>query len=478
MGDEINRSHFNHQDFIRFQRSLSEETALLKEMFRQEGVHRQGNIAGLELEAWLIDEDLMPTPINEVYLDALDSGLVSPELARFNIELNTPPRRIEGRVFSDMLSDLDKNWNICRQVAMTRFDADLVMIGILPTLSDEHLTLDNMSRMLRYRALNEQVMRLRHGIPMKLDIKGEDHLVSEHHNVMLEAATTSFQVHLQVDPEYSVRYYNASMLASAATVAVSANSPYLFGQDLWDETRIPLFEQSVATSGIPGHAGVQRVGFGTGYARDSLLEAFEENLEHFPVLLPMEFSEAADEFRHLRLHNGTIWRWNRPLIGFDEQQRLHLRIEHRVIPAGPSMVDMIANQAFYYGLSRTLATMEQAPEHDLDFNDCRNNFYQAARYGLDAEVQWLHGRHGKLHELLREQLLPLARQGLEAWDIDADEVDQYMQVIEERLAKSQTGCHWQRQWVSKNGNDMSGLVQAYIEQQNTGKPVSEWSVQE
>ena len=208
-----------------------------------------------------------------------------------------------------------------------------------------------------------------------------------HLDVMLESATTSFQIHFQVPLDLAVRVYNASIIASAPMVAISANSPFMFNKDLWSETRIRLFEQSVEVGGYEdgSHGPMRRVTFGSGYARESLYECFFENLEHYPVLLPTLFDDEVEELSHLRLHNGTLWRWNRPLIGVDNGD-YSLRIEHRVVPAGPSIIDAVANAAFYYGLTYELSFMEQAPEQQMGFDRARDNFYNAARLGLDSQI--------------------------------------------------------------------------------------------
>jgi gamma-glutamyl:cysteine ligase YbdK (ATP-grasp superfamily) len=322
------------------------------------------------------------------------------------------------------------------------------------------------------------VLRLREGAPLELNIQGREHLKTRHGNVMLESATTSFQIHLKVELAAAVRSYNAAILVSAPLVAVSANSPFLFGRDLWDETRIPLFEQSVAVGGFAGvaHGPLRRVSFGTGYARHSLLECFVENERHFPVLLPILFDEADTSLPHLRLHNGTIWRWNRPLLGFDADGTPHLRIEHRVIPGGPTMVDEVANMAFYFGLVAALVGQEEAAEDQLPFAAARDNFYAAARDGLEAPVQWLDGRRHGMAWLVRERLLPLATRGLEQLGIDAAQAARYLGIIDRRVAHGCTGAGWQRAFVARHGRDMSALTQAYWERQESGVPVHEWDI--
>lgn len=477
MGQEISGGRFHKQDFVRFSQRLAEEGALLQRHFEEQRLSRRHGVGGFELEAWLVDSAGRPAPINERYLALLgDSALYSPELSQFNIELNSTPLPLAGDALARMHAELDNNWSHCRQVAR-QLDADLVMIGILPTVSPRMLTLEHMSRMTRYRALNEQVLRLRQGRPLELDIVGEQHLQALHGDVMLEAATTSFQIHLQVAQEKSVRYYNAMLILSAPMVAIGANSPLLFGKRLWHETRIPLFEQAVAIGGIADAAAgpLRRVSFGSGFARHSLIEVFQENKEHFPVLLPVDLEEPVERFSHLRLHNGTIWRWNRPLVGFDEDGAAHLRIEHRVLPAGPTVLDTIANAALFHGLSCSLAEQRDAPEQQLDFALARDNFYAAARYGLNAGITWLDGRHGRAGELLA-QLLPQALEGLLRLGCDRAISEYYLSIIEQRLLNGQTGAAWQLAWLDKHGEDAAALVSAYRERQNSGLPVHEWDL--
>jgi hypothetical protein len=356
-------------------------------------------------------------------------------------------------------------------------DCHLAMIGILPTVRQSDLSMAHISAMKRYAALNEQVLRLRDGKPLRLNIHGVDVLHAEHNDVMLESATTSFQIHLQVPLENAMRAYNASIILSAPLVAVSANSPFLFGKDLWAETRIPLFEQSVEVGGYGGvaHGPLRRVTFGSGYARKSMLEVFMENLDHYPVLLPELIDEPLEKFANLRLHNGTLWRWNRPLIGIDNGKH-HLRIEHRVVPAGPSIIDSIANAALYYGLVNFYTHCEIAPEVQLPFEIARDNFYHAAQHGLDASLVWADGKKHPVRHLVLDKMLPLAYGGLADLGIDKSDADRYLGIIESRVKNNCNGAAWQRAFVAKHGTDMRALIEAYVERQNSGAPVHEWGL--
>lgn len=476
MGQEITEARFTRQDFEQFHQRLTEETRLLGQWFAENQFRSCEPVAGIELEAWLVDQQYQPAPINAQFLGDLDSPLVSPELATFNVEFNIDPQNLRGDALSHMTSDLEQNWQQARTVARN-LDADLVMIGILPTVENRHLVMENLSAMNRYVALNHEILRQRGGRPLKLDIHGPDILRTEHMDVMLESATTSFQIHLQVSPEYATRAYNASMIASAPLVAVSANSPYLFGKDLWAETRIPLFEQAVESGGYEkdAHGPMRRVTFGSGYVRQSLLECFQENLDHYPVLLPTSFESPPGEMAHVRLHNGTLWRWNRPLIGFENSKPL-LRIEQRVVPAGPTIIDSFANAAFYYGLTHTLYHMETPPENILDFATTRDNFYRSAQLGLDAHIVWLDGNKHPAQSLILKTLLPMAYDGLDNLGINYQEADKYLGIIEKRVQNGCNGASWQRAFVARHGNNMKNLLIAYMERQQSAIPVHEWKI--
>ncbi len=472
MGQEISDSHFDSDDFAAFEERLGRETLLLCRWL-QEGRFKSGpNMGGFELEAWLVDRAARPAGIVEEYLQHLNSPMVVPELATFNLELNGSPRELNGSALSVMQQELTETWDRCDTVA-AKLDARLIMIGILPTARESDFTLANMSPLHRYHALNEQVLVRRGGRPLHLDVAGDDELVLEQNDVMLEAAATSFQIHLKIDVDEGVRFYNASKILAAPLVAVSANSPYLFGADLWDETRIPLFEQAVAV----GESRLnQRVTLGVRYLDDSIAECFQANWRRYPVLLPRLMDEPEESLAHLRLQNGTIWRWVRPLIGFDADGEPHLRLEHRVAPAGPSIIDSIANAAFYFGTVSVLARQQDPPETMLPFAQAQANFYNAAKNGLRAEIQWTGGKSVKMPELCEQILLPLARNGLLSLGIDGDEADYWLGIIRERVASGRNGAAWQRAWVAKYGANMQGLTETYLDNQASGRPVHEWTV--
>lgn len=473
MGQEIPDSSFNEDAFVEFARRLADETVLLSQ-WEQAGELRGDDFRlGYELEGWLVGDDAMPAPDNQRFLETMADDMVVPELARFNFELNAKPLDFGAGMFDAMQHSLLSRWQRCQTAAQV-CGLHALSIGILPTVRRSDLTLDNISAMTRYKALNEQVFRLRNGRPIQLKIDGAEALSLQHNDVMLEAGATSLQIHLQVGSDRAVRAFNASKIASAAMVALGANSPFLFERQLWAETRIPLFEQAVAV-GQSDYS--KRVTFGIRYAENSIIECFEANRDRYPILLPDISGSDPDPLAHLRLHNGTVWRWNRPLVGFDgPAKKPHYRIEHRVVAAGNSSVDMVADTAFFIGLMMGLMHAEVAPETQLPFEAARDNFYQAARYGLQAQNRWLDGHCGPLDELILQKLLPMAGEGLVSIGLHADEISRWLSIIEQRLAVGQTGAAWQIGWIEKYGKDWPALVQAYIEQQQKDVPVHRWSL--
>jgi gamma-glutamyl:cysteine ligase YbdK (ATP-grasp superfamily) len=476
MGQEISLSQFDESDFERFYQKLKQETNLLNQLIEQNACSTRQPVAGFEIEAWLIDENMRPSPINEYYLTTLNHPLASAELAKFNIEFNSTPTPLTDDVFSCLHEQLQDTWNVAHQHAQT-LDSNVLMIGILPTLKPSDLNLSNMSNMNRYRALNEQVLHSR-GKPIHIDITGVEHLKFEHDDVMLESATTSFQLHIQLPLKMAHHFYNASIIASAPMVALCANAPFLFGKELWHESRIPLFEQAVESGGYFGasQGPIRRVSFGSGYVRHSIMECFQENLDHFPVLLPVEQNSAVEAFGHLRLHNGTIWRWNRPLVGFDEDGTPHIRVEHRTPAAGPSVIDSIANAAFYYGLAKSLCDEIMTKGQLLPFAQAKDNFYQAARYGLEGSIIWFDGKKQRLPHLLLNELLPEATSGLESLGVCHADIDYYLDIIRQRIENKQNGCQWQRQYINEHNHDFTDMTRHYLNNQVIGNPVSTWTM--
>ncbi|MEQ8234825.1 MAG: hypothetical protein RLW61_22015 [Gammaproteobacteria bacterium] len=468
MGEEIATTTFCAADFERFAARLDDETAALAALFEAGTLSDSGYTWGFELEAWLLDHGLHPTPVNAALLDALGRDDVVPELSRFNVELNTAVRDFAPHTFSAAERDLTTQWSACNAVAHG-LDANMVAIGSLPTIRDADLSIDNISPLKRYYALNHELLAANRGRPLQIRIEGRERLTLSHADVMLEAAATSFQVHLKTPWSLAHRYYNASLALSAPVLAAAANAPLLFDRLLWEETRIPLFEQAIA--GVAGPAAaVPRVTFGSGYLDHTLFECFAENRRAFPVLLPIGFDESPAALRHLRLHNGTIWRWNRPLVGFDGDG-VHVRLEHRALPAGPSLADMIANAALYLGATHEWVMRDCVAR--VTASDARANFYAAARHGLDATLRRDGGTCAARAWLL-DEIVDDADAGLARLGIAAEERARYLGIVRARVASGQTGAAWQRACYLAQGRDAYALMAAYCELQRSGAPVHEW----
>ncbi len=364
------------------------------------------------------------------------------------------------------------------------------MIGILPSLREADVSQETMSANPRYWLLNEQILAAR-GEDARIAIDGPEHLLTHVDNIMPEAACTSVQCHLQVSPEAFGSYWNAAQAVAGVQVALSANSPFLFGKELWRETRITLFQQATDTRPVELQTqGVRpRVWFGERWIT-SVFDLFEENIRYFPALLPL--CEDADpvaeldaggipELAELTLHNGTVYRWNRPVYAVMDGKP-HLRVENRVLPAGPTVADVTANAAFYYGLVRALAEAERPIWTQMSFAAAGENLLEAARHGIDAHLYWPGLGVVSATELTLRRLLPLAREGLRRWEVDSCQAERCLGIIEQRCLTARTGATWQAETVHalerKNGMDrpaaLRAMTQRYIELMHSNEPVHNW----
>ena len=479
MGSNIGRGFFSETDFRRFRKNLRKETRILMDWLSSDVFEKSEEMCGIELEGWLVNESYAPAPRNEEFLEKVNSSLVVPELSKYNFEINTNPHPFDKNLPAYLHQELATTWSSCVNNAET-MGCKVLMIGILPTIEDRMLTLEHISPLQRYAALNREILRSRKRKPLKIHIEGERETLNiTHHDVMAEAATTSLQIHLQVPPETAGRQYNIAQILSAPMVALTANAPFLFGRELWHETRIPLFEQAVKLPSFRDKTGriISRVTFGSGYVRNSLREVFLENLDGFPVLLPDTFDEDFNRLSHLRLHNGTIWRWNRPLIGLNDSGTPHLRIEHRVPSAGPSIPDIIANILFFYGTLCHLLEQEKPPEQEIPFESARKNFYMAAKEGLDARIVWRKGQRFPVREILLEELLPGAGICLRKKGLDPDQIRYNLdEILRQRVITGRNGATWQKEYISRHGLQFQEMTHAYHENQNQQIPVHRWKI--
>jgi gamma-glutamyl:cysteine ligase YbdK (ATP-grasp superfamily) len=494
MGQKVAATGFEPADRRRYRAKLRRCLEGLARLLEEERFDRPRNLMGLEIELNLADSDGMPRMMNEEVLERIASRDFQTELAQFNIEVNIAPHRLSGRVLDRLAEELRIGLGYADRKAR-EVRAQIVMVGILPTLGAGDLVSANLSRADRYTLLNERILSAR-GEDIALDISGVERLAATSASIAPEAACTSTQLHLQVTPGRFADVWNAAQACAAAQIAVGANAPFLFGRELWRETRPPLFQQ--ATDTRPEELKAQGVRPLTWFGErwiDSAYDLFEENVRYFPPLLPIcedeDPIEALDagrvpELKELCLHNGTIYRWNRPVYEVVDGVP-HLRVENRVLPAGPTVTDAVANAAFYYGLVRSLSDTPRPVWTRMPFEVAAANFDAACRDGIEAVLRWPRGSRGSALaelpavELVRDELLPLAAAGLDAWGIDPVDRDRYLGVIEGRCHRRTNGALWQSRAYHHHlergldrGKALSEMTKRYIELMHTDVPVHEW----
>jgi hypothetical protein len=491
MGKDLAVATFTTKDRTRYRQKVRRCLEALARMLDAGIFDTEGRMTGLEIELNLMDAEAEPAMRNAEVLANLADPRFQAELGQFNLELNARPRLISGHGFADYERDILESIGRAQDRA-GKVDSTIVLIGSLPTLTPEHLVLANLSANERYRALNDEIVGAR-GEQFRVDIHGVERLQTANDSIAPEAACTSVQFHVQVPPDRFAAYWNASQAVAGVQVAVGANSPYLHGRRLWAETRIALFEQ--ATDTRPDELKAQgvrpRVWFGDRWI-SSVLDLFEENVRYFPPLLPiLDDEDPKDVLRNggvprlseLRLHNGTVYRWNRPV--YDVMNgRPHLRVENRVLPAGPTVVDMLANAAFYFGLAQCLAEEERPIWSQLPFPSAADNFHAGARDGLEATMSW--PRHGRIAvaELVRTELLPRAYVGLDSIGVEARDRDRLLGIIEQRCRTGRNGATWQTEavWAAEHrGLDRKAalheMLLRYSQLQRTNEPVHTWPVE-
>jgi len=469
-------------------RSLLDDLRALEQILEaglvEEGVRR----IGAEQEMFLVDEHLRPAFVAPEVLGLVSDPRITTEIARFNIESNLTPRLLAGDCFRRLEEEISETIEVVRAGA-AQLGADVLLAGILPTLRRSDLSLQSVTPSPRYYELNRAIMETRGG-SVGVHIKGVDEVNVSSDNIMLLSSNTSFQVHVQVGPSEFVRHYNVAQLATAPVLAAAVNSPVWLGQRLWQETRLALFQHS-ADARCPAELTRNhptRVGFGDRWLSGSIVELFREDVARFRVILTAEAGEVSTEalaagriprLRALQLHNGTVWWWNRPCYGVTDG-RPHLRIENRVIPSGPTPLDEVANAAFFVGLMQSLPAEYGDVAPRMPFDDCKANFLRAARHGLGAQLIWIDGRNYPVSALILEQLLPLARRGLEESGVDAEDVGRYLGTIEERVRSGRTGAQWALGSLAAMGGRgtpetrMRALARATARRQRTNEPVHRW----
>jgi hypothetical protein len=489
MGKDVEQRVFSREDRTRYRNKVRRNLDVLARMLEEATFETESPLTGLEIELNLVDADGDPAMRNAYVLNEIADPAFVTELGQFNIEINVPPQRLSDRGLTRFENRVRASLNAAEERAAGT-GTHLVMIGILPTLTQGHLTLESLSANPRYALLNEQIFAAR-GEDLLIEIDGVERLHLRCDSIAPEAACTSAQFHVQVAPEEFASYWNAAQAIAGVQVALGANAPFLFGRELWRETRIPLFEQATDTRGEELKAqGVRpRVWFGDRWVT-SIFDLFEENVRYFAALLPICEDEDPAEMLdrgltprlpELTLHNGTIYRWNRPVYAVVDG-RPHLRVENRVLPAGPTVADIMANAAFFFGLVRVLAEQERPVWTQMSFNAAEENFHSAARYGIEAPLYWPGLGTLPATELVLRRLLPWTADGLDRWGVDPAERDRLLGIVQGRCLAGRNGAMWQVQTyhrmadrTSTRSDALRDMLCDYRDRMHTNVPVHEWS---
>ena len=479
----------NQQDLNDNTRCILQDLKALEYMLDNQWFNEEPIHIGAEQELCLLDQHCKPAPISMEVLERLTSEGYTTELAKFNLEFNLPPREFTGNCFSHMTRDIEEKFSELNTLG-EEMSFRTVITGILPTLRKSDLEMHNLTPLDRYHALVKAIGKMRGG-RHELRIRGIDELNVKHDSAMLEACNTSFQVHLQVKPADFVHQYNIAMAITAPVLAIATNSPFLFDKRLWNETRIALFQQSIDTRKISEHLRDRspRVTFGNSWITQSAIELYREDIVRFrpmlmadcePDVMEQLHENKTPELRALMTHNSTVYRWNRPCYGISPNGKPHLRIENRILPAGPSVPDEVANAAFWVGLMAGFGDAYDDITRWMEFDDAHSNFVAAAFSGHETEVTWFKGQKLAVAELIEKELLPIARAGLEKRNIAAQDIDHYLGIIAERNRTRQTGSSWMLKSYSKIGKEVmpderaATLTSAMVKHQQSGQPVHQW----
>jgi len=478
----------------KFLKALLDDVQALEFMLKNDWFESDIQRIGAEQEMVLVDKDYFkPSLVGiDVIKNLNEHKWIETELAKFNIETNLDPRVFEKNAFREMEEEINKYLAIT-QKELDKFNSQLVLTGILPTIRKFDLDLKNLTPKERYKALMQAINNQMLGSSYELKILGIDELIVKHDSPLIEACNTSFQVHLQIAPDEFVKMYNISQVLAAPVMAIAANSPLVFGKRLWHETRIALFQQALDTRSSHEHLRERspRVRFGNDWVNKSILDIYKDDIARFRVLLSTDISENSLEkinnnevpkLMALNVHNSTVYRWNRACYGISDTGKPHLRIENRVLPAGPTVIDEIANAAFWLGtMTGMAAEIEDIREH-ISFSDIRDNFGKAAKFGLDTKFTWFNDKKIGPTRLILDELLPIAEKGLRLRNINEKDIKKYLGIIEKRAMKYMNGARWQLRAFTKlkekatDDQALSILTAAMIENQKNNIPVSDWPI--
>lgn len=476
----------------RFITALLKDLHSLKYMLEHDWFEKEPIRIGAEQEMVLVDSYSKPHPIAPKILKRMkNERWLTSELSKFNLEINLTPQVFENDALRNLENEVIKCLHAV-QGELDKEDAHIILTGILPTLRKFDLDMKNVFPKRRYRSLLSAINAQRdhnHGYDLRL--RGIDELVVRHDSPLLEACNTSFQIHLQIRPDQYRSFYNIAQLLTGPILAIAANSPLLFGRRLWHETRIALFQQSIDTRTVREHMRElsPRVILGNNWMNKGIIELFQEDIARFRVLLgTKDIDDSIEKIKlgevpklsALQIHNGTVYRWNRPCYGISDTGKPHLRIENRVIPAGPTVIDEMANTAFWLGAMVGLEDTYGDIRKKIQFVDVRDNFAKAARYGIDNTFNWFDDLKISSTDLFKEILIPIAREGLQKRNITPSDIDRYMDIISERVDQHMTGARWMLKAFTqlKEGADkelaQTILTSAILRNQQSEQPVHTW----
>lgn len=491
MGDKKVTTATDEQQMRHFTRAVLNDLQALEKMFADGLMENDRLRIGAEQEMFLVDSSFHPAPLSLQIMEAARDSRLTTEIGQFNLEANLTPLDFTGDCLKKLENELDEIIGVVRKSAK-KFKADTVLCGILPTIQHSDLTEKNLTPSPRYKELN-RVLTALHGDERIVHIKGLDEIKLHMHDTFTEFCNTSFQIHLQVPNSDFARFYNWAQAVTAPVLASAVNSPILLGHRLWHETRLALFQHATDERSMvqQERSRPARVTFGRDWVKNSILEIFHEDVARFRIILTRDLEEDSLEvleqgkiprLRAWRMHNGTIWRWNRACYGVMDGKP-SLRIEARFLPSGPTVADEMANSAFFLGLMIALPEeFGDVTKTNLSFDDAKMNFFSTARYGLKSQIAWLDGKSHRASRLILEELLPRARRGLESVKINAADIDRYLGILEKRVAQEKTGACWvldslgAMDKAAKQNVRMRTLTAAMIKNQKSGKPLHEWNL--
>ncbi len=486
MGEQKVNSITNRKARANFIRHLLNDVKALEYMINNNLIENDVTRIGSEQEFCLVSKNWRPSKKSGEILTDIDDSHFTTEIALFNLEINLDPIELKGNAFSkvedQLLTLLEK-----AKVSANKYNNKIVLTGILPTISKKELEFKYMTPRPRYWMLNDMLRELR-GTDFRLYLRGVDELFIKHDSVMFEGCNTSFQMHLQISSEDFISSYNWAQAISGPLLGVCTNSPLLLGRELWSETRIGLFQQSIDTrnSSFALENKQSRVSFSKEWATGTVADIYKNDIAKHKVIIAKEIdSNSLEELKRgevpklqaLCLFNGTIYRWNRPCFGMCEG-KAHLRIENRYIPSGPTPLDEMANFAFWVGLMMGRPSKYDDMPSKMNFKDAKSNFIKAARTGKESVMVWM-DKQVSVRNLVINELLPIARKGLEKVAINKKDIDRYLNVIEKR-ATSLTGSQWKiknyrkLRKTLKQDDALLILTKAIYENQQTNRPVHEW----